>query len=41
MLFANLIEYENYNNEMDNITKLSEKNRNIILEITEGLLYMQ
>lgn len=41
VLFANLIEYENYNNEMDNITKLSEKNRNIILEITEGLLYMQ
>ena len=41
VLFANLIEYDNFINEMDNFTKLSEKNRNIILDIISALLNMQ
>ncbi len=41
VLFANLIEFENYNNEMDNFTKLSVKNKNIVLDIIEALLNMQ
>lgn len=41
VLFANLIEFENYNNEMDNFTKLSDKNKNIVLDIINALLNMQ
>lgn len=41
ILFANLIEFENYNNEMDKFTKLSDKNKNIILDVITALLNMQ
>lgn len=41
ILFANLINFENYNNEMDDFTKLSDKNKNIILDIVTALLNMQ
>lgn len=41
VLLANLIHFENYTNEMDMITKLSDKNRNIVSEIIVALLNMQ
>ena len=41
VLFANLIDFKNYNNEMDNFTKLSDKNKNIVIDIIEALLNMQ
>lgn len=41
ILFANLIDFENFNNEMDNFTKLSDKNKSIILDIVNALLTMQ
>lgn len=41
VLFANLISFENYNNEMDNFTKLSDKNKNIVIDIVEALLNIQ
>ena len=41
ILFANLIKFENYNNEMDKFTNLTDKNKNIILDIQAALLNMQ
>ena len=41
VLFANLIEFDNYNNEMDNFTKLSDKNKDIVLNIISALLNAQ
>lgn len=41
VLFANLINFDNYNNDMDNFTKLSDKNKEIISSITIALLNMQ
>lgn len=41
VLFANLINFDDYNNDMDNFTKLSDKNKEIISSITIALLNMQ
>lgn len=41
VLLANLINYENYNNEMDKFTKLSDKNKDIVINIIVALLNMQ
>lgn len=41
VLFANLINFENYNNEIDRFTKLSDKNKNIVIDIIEALLNIQ
>lgn len=41
IMFANLIEYDNYSNEMDQFTKLSDKNKTIVLEILNALLNSQ
>lgn len=41
VLFANLIEFKNYTNEMDKFTKLSDKNKDIVLNIIEALLKNQ
>ena len=41
LLFANLINFENFNNELDNFMKLSDKNKNIVMEIIEALLNIQ
>ena len=41
VLFANLIEFKNYNNEMDIITKLSDKNKCIVFDIITALVNMQ
>lgn len=41
ILFANLIEFENYNNEMDQFTKLTDKNKNIIIDIMNALIKCQ
>lgn len=41
ILFANLIKYDNYNNDIDKLTKLTEKNKAIINEIVEALINNQ
>ena len=41
VLFANLINFENYNNEIDKFTKLSDKNKEIVLDIMSALLNAQ
>lgn len=41
VLFANLINFDDYNNDMDKFTKLSDKNKEIISNIIIALLNMQ
>ena len=41
VLFANLITLKNTESEIDNFTKLSDKNRDITLNIMSALLNMQ
>lgn len=41
VLFANLINFKNYNNEMDKFIKLSDKNKDITLNIISALLNTQ
>lgn len=41
VLFANLIEFENYNNEMDQFTKLTDKNKDIVIDIMNALIKCQ
>ena len=41
ILFANLIEFENYNNEMDQFTKLTDKNKDIVIDIMNALIKCQ
>ena len=41
VILSNLIEFDNYNNEMDNFINLSEKNQEIIKTIISALLKSQ
>lgn len=41
VLFANLINYDNYNNKMDEFINLTDKNKDIIIEIMTALLNSQ
>lgn len=41
ILFADLIKYENYISEVDDFTRLSDKNKNIVSDIITALLNMQ
>lgn len=38
VILSNLIEFDNYNNEMDNFINLSEKNQEIVKTIISALL---
>ncbi len=41
ILFANLINFDGYDNKMDQLTKLTEKNKAIVNEIVEALINNQ
>ena len=41
VVLSNLIEFDNYNNEMDNFINLSEKNQEIVKTIISALLKSQ
>lgn len=41
VILSNLIEFDNYNNEMDNFINLSEKNQEIVKTIISALLKSQ
>lgn len=41
VLFANLINFENCNEEINNFMKLSDKNKNTVIDIIIALLNMQ
>ena len=41
IILSNLIEFDNYNNEMDNFINLSEKNQEIVKTIISALLKSQ
>ena len=41
ILLANLINFDGYDNKMDQLTKLTEKNKAIVNEIVEALINNQ
>lgn len=41
VILANLIEYNDFNNEMDDFLKLSDKNQEIVKSIISALLNSQ